>query len=265
MTDIPTTVPPPNVDGLAWKRQFAGDDARPDWEWRHFDLVHAQARVTIEDDAEFPVFAKALINGTDESLRVVSDGNVVEGVLPTYARTGDVDQFELTFWHFAMLPHALITGRRRPSRTLANMWEAVAGGLNPTGPANLVDRCLAEFAREVRARLTTLAATLDPVEDTLIEMRNSGKLKDLGQRLGIVRREAIRLNRMLVPIVRAFDEDDRTYYQRGQVFPGTMWGIVCCTARLTTSSRCMTVRARCRMSLRHASQRRPIADCTSFR
>jgi zinc transporter len=208
MTDVSTTLPPLSLDGLAWKRQFVGDDTRPDWEWRHFDLVHAQAHMTIEDDAEFPALAKTLMNGTDESPRVVSDGNVIAGVLPSYARTGDVDQFELTCWRFAMLPHALITGRRRPSRTLASMWEAVAGGLNPTGPANLVDRSIAEFAREVRARLTTLAATLDPIEDTLIELRNSGELKDLGRRLGIVRREAIRLNRMLVPIVRAFDEDD---------------------------------------------------------
>jgi hypothetical protein len=161
MSDISTTVPPTNVDGLAWKRQFVGDDTRPDWEWRHFDLVHAQARVTIEDDAEFPVFAKALMNGTDESPRVVSDGNVVAGVLPSYARTGDVDQFELTYWHFAMLPHALITGRQRPSRTLANMWEAVAGGLNPTGPANLVDRCLAALndrTRSLQDELTTRLA-----------------------------------------------------------------------------------------------------------
>jgi hypothetical protein len=151
MTDVSTTLPPPDVDGLAWKLQFAGGDARPDWQWRHFDLVHAQARATIADDADFPVFAKALMNGTDESPRLVSDGNVVAGVLPSYARTGDVNQLELTCWHFAMLPHALITGRRRPSRTLVNMWEAVTGGLKPTNPANPVDRCLAEFAREVRA------------------------------------------------------------------------------------------------------------------
>ena len=148
------------------------------------------------------------MTGTDESPRIVSDGHVVAGVLPAYARTGDADQFELTCWHFAMLPHRVVTGRRRPTRTLVKMWESIQAGNCPEGPAHLVDRCIAEFAREVRARLATLASSLDPVEDMLIEQRGASQLNHLGGRLGTVRREATRLKRALIPIARAIDEDE---------------------------------------------------------
>jgi hypothetical protein len=49
---------------------------------------------------------------------------------------------------------------------------------------------IAEFAREVRARLATLASELDPVEDMLIEPRDTARLNDLGGRLGAARRGA---------------------------------------------------------------------------
>jgi zinc transporter len=107
-----------------------------------------------------------------------------------------------------MQPHCLVTGRRRATRTLVNMWQAVEGGLSPVCPATLVDLCIAEFAREVRARLATLGSSLDPVEDRLIERRSAGELNDLGGRLGAVRREATQLNRVLMPLARVLGEDD---------------------------------------------------------
>ncbi len=235
-------VPPPRVDGLSWNLHFGGADGRPDWAWSHFDLVHAQARLTIADHPDLPIFARRLLTGTDETPRIETDGNVVAGVLPAYARTGDAEQFELTCWHFAMLPHCLITGRRRSTRALVTMWEAIEAGLAPAGPANLVDRCLAEFAREVRARLVTLAADLDPIEDMLIEQREAGQLNDLGGRLGAVRRDSS------TRWCRSPGRSTRTrrMCRHGPASHSTMQGIGCCTAPWTTSRRSMTGRARYR-------------------
>ncbi len=201
-------IAPTNAGGLAWSRQFPGSDGQPDWEWQHFDLVHAQAHHAIKDHVVLPDFAKQILGSLDENPRILTDGETVAGVLPAYARSGDADEFELTCWHFAMLPHCLVTGRRRPTRTLVNMWESVEAGFVPSGPAHLVDRCIGEFAREVRARLATLAASLDPVEDRLIEPSRGGRLDDLGKQLGEARREATRLKRALVPIARTIDEDE---------------------------------------------------------
>jgi zinc transporter len=158
-----------------------------------------------------PPLAKLTVCGADESPRIITDGQVVAGVLPAYARTGDVDDFELTCWHFAMQPNSLITGRRRATRTLVKMWQAVEGGLDPATPAKLLDLCIAEFAREVRARLVSLGDSLELVEDKLFEQRGAGELNDLGGRLGAVRREATRLHRALAPLARTFDEDEEEW------------------------------------------------------
>ena len=191
-------------------------------QWSHFDLVHGQARVEIEANPALSPFARAVLTGTDESPRIVTDGNIVAGVLPAYARTGDAGAFEITYWHFAMTPHCLVTGRRRATRTLVNLWEAVRNGLNPDSPAALIDLCIAEFAREVRARLATLAGELDPVEDMLIEPRDAARLNDLDGRLGAARRETTRLKRTLAPLARVLHED-------GQASPSPAPDIACCT------------------------------------
>ena len=206
-----SAIPPPNADGLSWSREFHGSDGQPGWTWLHFDLVNAQARQTIKAHPELPDFARLAVCGADESPRIVTDGQMVAGVVPTYARTGDVDDFELTCWHFAMGPNCLVTGRRRAARSLANVWQAIEAGLTPTGPAKLVDLCIAEFAREVRARLASLGANLDPVEDKLLERRGAGELNDLGGRLGAVRREATRLHRALAPLARMLDHDEEEW------------------------------------------------------
>jgi zinc transporter len=205
---VDIVLPPPNADGLSWSRKFGGADGHSDWSWLHFDLVNAQARRTIEAHPELPSFAKLTVCGTDESPRIVTDGEVVAGVLPAYARTGDVDDFELTCWHFAIQPDSLITGRRRATRTLVNMWQAIEDGLAPATPAKLFDLCIVAFAREVRTRLASLDDSLDLVEDKLFEQHGAGELNDLGRRLGAVRREATRLHRALAPLARTFDEGE---------------------------------------------------------
>jgi zinc transporter len=196
-----------DASGQSWALRFAGNDGRTDWQWLHFDLVHAQARQSIEADPALPAFARSVLTGTDESPRIVTNGQAVAGVLPAYARTGDAEEFDITCWHFAMTPDYLVTARRRATRTLVNVWQAVQTGLAPCSPTALIDHCIAEFAREVRARLATLATELDPLEDLLIDRRDAGQLTNLGGRLGAVRREAARLKRVLTPLVRAVHED----------------------------------------------------------
>jgi hypothetical protein len=79
-----------------------------------------------------------------------------------------------------MTPHCLITARRRSTRTLVRVGELIRDGRNPASPSALIDLRIADFTREVRARLATLAAELDPMESLLIERREAGRLTDLG-------------------------------------------------------------------------------------
>ncbi len=200
-----TKIEAPRVGGPTWTLTVPGQ-AR-EWQWTHFDLLFAQARQSIEAHPALPEFARQVLTGTDETPRIVTDGTVVAGVLPAYARTGDADEFDVTCWHFAMTQDCLVTGRRRATRTLINLWDAMRRGLNPANPSALIDLCIVEFAREARARLAALACELDPVEDMLIEGRDASGLADFGGRVGAVRREATRLKRALSPLDRALDMD----------------------------------------------------------
>jgi zinc transporter len=198
----------PKLDGRSWALQIPG--AEGIWEWHHFDLVPAMSRQWIENNPDLPPFARQLLTGTDESMRIVAEADVVAGVLPGYARTGDANTFEVTHWHFAMTPRLLVTGRRQSTRTLVFLWEALQRGARPASPAALIDLAVAEFCREVRNRLAQLAEELDTVEDRLTEARQGSDLMDLGTRLGATRREATRLKRELAPLRRLMEEEPET-------------------------------------------------------
>ena len=198
----------PRTDGLVWSLHIPGDDGKTDWAWRHYDLVNAQARKAIESDPVLPEFAQALLLGTDETPRILEDDGVIAGVLPAYARTGDTDEFSITAWHFTLTRQTLLTGRRSAARSLVHMWEAVQRGDHPDGPGDLIERCIVDFSRAVRAHLAALGSSLDPVEDVLIDPRGSTELADIGRKLGAVRREATRLKRVLSPLARTLDDEE---------------------------------------------------------
>jgi Mg2+ and Co2+ transporter CorA len=208
VTDGPPAAAP-GPDGRSWALQFTGGNGQPIWDWLHFDLVHTQTKATLEADPRLPLFARAIPTSTDEQPRLATDGAVVAGIIPSYARTGDAEEFELTCWRFAMEPDLLITCRRRATQALANIWETVRGKAEPDSPAALVNLCIAEFIREVRERLATLGGDRNVVEDVLLELRgDAGRLTHLGRRLGGVRREAARLKRVLAPLERAFHDGE---------------------------------------------------------
>lgn len=198
----------PRTDGLVWALYIPGSEGQPEWEWRHYDLINAQARRSVDTDPTLPDIARSVLLGTDETPRLLEEKGVVAGVLPAYARTGDTDEYTITAWHFALTRQQLITGRRSPTRSLVHLWEAVRRGDHPDGPGALVDRCIIDFTRSARARLAGLASGLDPIEDVLLDPRDSTELTDIGRKLGLVRREAVRLKRVLAPLARALTDED---------------------------------------------------------
>ncbi|KAA5610767.1 CorA family divalent cation transporter [Rhodovastum atsumiense] len=213
--DLPETSGRP--DGLAWAvafppdvRPVAGEPRPPGqggWDWLHYDLVHSRARAAIEAEPVFPPFALRLLTGTDETPRIVSDGEAVAGVLPSFARTSGPDQQEIVWWRFAMLPGRLITARRRPMRSLADVWSALRTGPVPGGPMELLDGAITDFARDARRRVAALEDSLDSAEDTLLDRSLSADLSGVGPRFGLVRRDLTDIKRALTPLVRLLDED----------------------------------------------------------
>ena len=207
----------PRLDGLAWAFAFlpgsmpALGDPRPPggpgWDWLHYDLVHSNARAAIEADRSFPAFMLRLLVGADETPRIVTDGEVVAGVLPSFVRSAGADEHEIAWWRFAMRPDRLVTSRRRPVRALTAVWDGIASGHAPEGPVALLDGAIAEFAREARRRVAKLDDELDVAEDALLDLRPSADLGGLGAQLGQARREVTIIKRALAPLARLLAED----------------------------------------------------------
>lgn len=207
----------PRHDGLAWAFAFlpgrpplAGDPRPPGgagWDWLHYDLIHSAARASVEAEIRFPPFIRRLLVGADETARIVSDGNAVAGVLPSFVRSVGPDGDTIAWWRFAMLPDRLVTCRRRPARSLAAACEMIRCGPVPDGPAALLDGAIGDFAREARRRVATLDDELDAAEDTLLDRDISVDLGGLGARLGQARREVTAIKRALMPLSRLLADD----------------------------------------------------------
>jgi Mg2+ and Co2+ transporter CorA len=191
---------------LPWSWRFAAKDTGPEWGWRHFDLMNAEAIQQAEADLEIPEFARQILTGMDETPRIEAEGDVVAGVLPAFARTDDPDEL-VAHWRFAMTMKWLVTGRQHPTRTLVRLRELVQNGLSPANPAALIDLCIGEFAREARGRLAVLDRALDEVEDRLMEAREAASLHALGGRVGVARREAADLKHAVTPLGRTLRLD----------------------------------------------------------
>jgi zinc transporter len=195
------------VDGRPWSIRFPAKNGRPSWEWVHYDLVNVHARAEIESNPELPDFAKHVLSGVDDTPHFRTDGACVAGVMPTYARTGDIAEHKLTYWHFAMAPTWLITGRRLPTRSLVEIWERVQAGFEPASAASLIDLAVATFAREVRERLDALGQDVEAVEDTLTDKDELPNPGELARSLGKIRREATKLKRALIPLARTIHQE----------------------------------------------------------
>jgi zinc transporter len=207
----------PRADGLAWAFAFPPDapplpgDPRPaggpGWDWLHYDLVHSHSRGAIEAEPGLPAFARLLLIGTDETPRIVHDEVAVAGVLPSFVRSGGEDAHEIAWWRFAMRPERLITSRRRPSRSLADVWQSLCAGGNVSCPAALLSLAITDFAREARRRVAELDDELDATEDALLDQRRSAELSGIGAQLGQARREVTIIKRALTPLARLLGDD----------------------------------------------------------
>jgi zinc transporter len=212
------SLPQPAVDGVVWGFHYApGAPPRPiatlarpsdGWVWLHFDLVHTQSPRVIAACPDLPAFAKDVLTGHDEALRLLSEGDVIAGVLPGFHRRQE-EGVDLVTWRFALLRDMLVTTRRAPVRGLITAWQAALAGHAPVAPQVLVDEAVGGFALEMRRNVAELAHELDGVEDVLLSLRRDRDrdLGLLGTTIGRVRREATKLKRALNPVVRLMDDD----------------------------------------------------------
>ena len=196
--------PETRPDGLVWETVCPGEEP---WKWSHFDLVHSAARGAIDAIESLPEEARELLVGNDESLRLEFDGQTVFGVLPGLEGQLNDEEFSVSAWRFAARPGLLVTCRRAPVTALGEAYRFLAGGGPIEDPAALIDRVINRFTGAVRRELASLAERLDDAEDALLE-HQGGAAGDFNAVIGMVRRRATRLKRVMAPLDRIFHDED---------------------------------------------------------
>ncbi len=196
MLDQPTGHAGPN--GRVFQFRFA------DWRWTHIDLGHDAHATAIAAEGWIPGDALDLLRDPDESPRLESMGDIAMGVMPDFANTSDADT--LATWRFVMRDDAIVTAQTAATRSVLALGRACRAERAPAGPAELVDLILAAFAADAARRAAALDTEATEIEDDLLDGKDR-TFRTISQRLGRVRREATRLQRVVMPIERLTRDD----------------------------------------------------------
>lgn len=179
----------------------------PGWRWTHYDLVTPAAFPAIQAEG-WEEDVLALMRDKDETPRLQSRAGMVMGILPDFPHQAGLESQEAAYWRFAMREDRIVTGRRSSVDGLYHAWQAARDGHAPGSPAALVDLVLAHFAAGVAQRAAVLDGEARRIEDDLLSDTPKRRLDESGRRLGVARRDATRLVRLVAPVVRLLREED---------------------------------------------------------
>ncbi|WP_159996460.1 CorA family divalent cation transporter, partial [Roseomonas sp. 18066] len=193
--------PGPGPLGRVWQLDLPGG-----WRWTHYDLVQPGSLPAIRAEG-WGEAALAVMHDKDESPRLEVEGEVVCGILPDFAQQSGPGEQLLASWRFAMTPTQITTARRAAPQGLYRAWRAVQGGQVPDGPAALLDQVLAQLGAGISQRADALDDEARRVEDELLAETPARTPQELGRKLGEIRRQTTRLQRLAVPVMRLVREE----------------------------------------------------------
>lgn len=188
--DTPTQAGP---QGRMWQFRF------PDWRWTHIDFSDDTGGRALAAEGWIPGDALDLLRDQDGSFRLEISGGVAMGVMPDFANTGGLDT--VSPWRFAMRDDVIVTAQAMQTRNVIALCRACRTERAPAGPAELVDLILAGFAADATQRAAALDDEATEIEDALLDGHGRA-FRSIGQRLGRVRRETTRLQRVVTPVER---------------------------------------------------------------
>ncbi|MBS0960916.1 MULTISPECIES: CorA family divalent cation transporter [Acetobacter] len=178
------------------------------WGWFHFDIVHTLSRAQIENIPSLHEEVRQVLTNLERSIRLDNEGDTVFGALPAFDDTTTDDDRNVSTWRFALQPDLLTTTRRHPIPALGVVYHELRRGIIPRSPAQVVDRALLEFADTLRRDFARLDDQLDRAEDVLLMLDRDTDLRRVNGLLGLVRRRATELRRVLAPVDRIFRDEE---------------------------------------------------------
>lgn len=206
--------------GLVWAYRFSEDGQanrivdeevralleQPEgWLWLHFNLSDQRARRWLQQTALLPAAARQLLVDTDDHLQIEIIDDTVAGVLADMHYDPHRDGKELGRFRFAMTERVVISARAHPLRSVEATRQGVEEGRRFRVAAELLEAIVDRFASTLQGISSELSETLNSIEDRVLD----DLPHDERQRLGPLRRQAVRIHRQVKPLRALFVQLER--------------------------------------------------------
>jgi zinc transporter len=159
--------------------------------WLHFNLSDARARTWISTCDRLPPAARELFLAADPRIQLDRAGNGLIGVIGDFYHNFDTDPDGLGVLRLYIDSGCLITGRRRPLKTIDRLRQDVLDGIPVASPMQIVLHLLQRLTEMLSDVIQDRSDVVDDIEDLLLKDRFQEQRSELGR----VRRLLVRLHR----------------------------------------------------------------------
>ena len=185
--DTPSPVQAAERSGLIWGFDFAHGAAQPLFviappeagaeglRWLHLNLADVRVQRWIGACTALPAAVSDGLLDPHARPHAMLDGEVALLVLPDIERDFDEGEPRLGLMRVALAPGLIITARAHPLRSADVMRERIQAGAAPDTPAAGLELLLAAMAETVRRVVGETEATVQRIEDQLLD---SGRTPD---------------------------------------------------------------------------------------
>lgn len=159
--------------------------------WVHLDLVDERARGWIAAEPAIPAPAGDLLISHDQHQCLDHSADLVWGVTHDVGLNAGGASHQVNPLRWVIGERFLVTGRREPLQSISQMVEALQKGERLDTPVALFECIVAFIIQDIAAAVLQLTDEIDTLEDQVLANRAG----DGPQRIGTLRRTAVRLQR----------------------------------------------------------------------
>lgn len=199
------------------------DEGDASFVWIHLDLVHTRAKAWITEQPVLPAAAGEAFLSQDAHQRLDHSADMAWGVSHDLIRDVASNSDTAGALRWIIGERFLLTGRREALQSIRMTAEAMNHGERIDSPVSLFEHVIEYIIDDVTEAVLRLTDEIDSVEDHVL----ADRFDDGPQRVGAVRRTAVRLHRQLNGLHLLFRRFAETHSGRTAPEP-----VKACAARL---------------------------------
>jgi len=184
-----------SAEASAWLRDVSSKEKR-EFIWLHFNAAHAATERWLKAHLDLSdAFFEALRDGSRSTKLELADGTLVAILNDVIYDFAFAESSQVSTLWLSVDERRLISVRRQPLRSLDRLRMAVKAGGSFPSPLALLVHLLGDQAEVLTQIVRKTTSKVDDIEDTFL----SGRLELKRAGLGSLRRDLVRLQRLLAP------------------------------------------------------------------